>query len=192
MINTSMGYVFECKKDINNMFGVRESFSISGYKDRRKVTAIFGIDGNFNIMSPAFCTANDGFKPLFAELFNSRSTESVEMFLKSNRATYSVLPYVNLICMVNGRINTETFEFEKSSVTFYVPRAMVRIDTETFAKERVLEDHGVVCEKAASDSKELNTFFVESTVLTMIERKIANTIARNVSSKLHFISSRLM
>lgn len=192
MIKTSSGYVFECKKDVNGIVGVRECFTSTGYCGKRNVNAIFGIDGNFNIMSPAFCTVSNGFRSLSAEIGNSIGTEVLDSFLKSNRATYSLLPYVQLICMVKGSLDPNTLQFSKSAVTFYVPRAMTKLDSQAFQNEKLLEDYGVLCEKATSDTKELNTFYVEPVVLNMIEHRIVQKIATRVASKKDFLASRII
>ena len=170
MVRNNLGYIFECKKDTRGNIGIKESFNFSYRDDIQKISAIFGIDMQGNIVCPAYIDKASGLVSLGSLVSKDTLGSDVEKFVRSNRATYSLSNVTYLICSVEAKISKTTFNWvdDSTKINFYVPRASMSLGK---LMNNSNEGWGIVCDIAASSGK-LNTFHVSEGVLSAYKQLV--------------------
>lgn len=133
MFKNNKGYIFEIKKNLRSMqqgvdasgqsfplYGVKEEMVYSFCGNLETVNLVFGLDGAFDVMKPAYFDTVNGLT-LLDRLIVNDIREDINNFSKSHRATYSVCP--TLICNVVGKLDRYTHQWQEGTrCNFYIQR----------------------------------------------------------------------
>lgn len=202
MFKNNKGYIFEIKKNLKSMqqgvdssgnyfplYGVKEEFTYSFYGNLESVDLVFGLDGAFNVVKPAYFDTINGLT-LLNRLIVNNIEEDLHAFSKSHRATYSVCP--TLICNVTGKIDRTTHQWQDGvKCNFYIQRGQSVENIKGKDKDCVFCD-------LYSPIKGLHTFCANDSDSEKIEavrnalvNRVLTSIAPYLGSKEEFWVARL-
>ena len=188
--SSSIGYIFDCKKDHKGNIGIKEGFNFTYKGNIMRLSALFGVDIDGQILSPAFSDKATGLVPLRSIISDTNFEEDVNKFARSNRPTYSLLSTTYLVCVINGKIDMESkcWMDDYTSIQFYVPKGSNSLAKLVGATSK---DWGIVCDIALPYGK-MNTFHVSEGILNgykqMVQSQLMNILGK---TKSEYISGRL-
>lgn len=160
MVINNLGYIFECRQDVNDNLGVMENFQVMFKDDEQRVKLTWGIDNCGKVVVPAYNDISLGFKPL-PMIFQTK--ESIESFVRSNKPYFGKLGAFSMIASGTIIFNKETGEIKSTDgLGFYVPKTTAQSVKEIVDKKGVHQP-ALICEKL-STVKGLNNFVVSDAI----------------------------
>lgn len=102
---------------LSRQVGIKEEFKVILNENRYEVSLVFCLDRDCHFTVPAVYTKN-GFAPLRKAL-DINDQDVVSSFMSSRHGIYSILGYVQLICVVKGKL--KDFNWEDVRVEYYIP-----------------------------------------------------------------------
>lgn len=190
MHKNNLGYIFECKKDNRGVIGIKESFNFSYREDIQRISAIFSIDYNGNIVCPSYSDKALGLTSLRGLVMPETFDSDILKFVRSNRATYSLYSLTYLICSVEAKISKSTGQWVQGStkVNFYVPKGSSPL-AKLIGNDS--QEWGILCDIAASSGK-LNTFHVSDGMLNGFKQIVLSQLQPIVTGdKVSYIGGRM-
>lgn len=153
------GYAFISATTSSDV-GIKEEFKVVGIDNTLKVDALFGVDVEKKPVKPAVLRQRD-FVSVEELVKGGESIDSaLDTFIRSNKAVYSVLRSMVMLCKVSGKYNVETDTWsDDTRVNFYSPRTVGKGESGDYVicSEITMVsgiDTVVVSEKVFNDFKE--------------------------------------
>lgn len=186
MVINNLGYIFECRQDVNGSLGVMENFRVMFKNDEQRVSLTFGIDNCGKIVVPAYSDMSLGFKPLTA-MFQTK--ESIDNFVRSNKPYFGKLGAFSMIASGTIIFSKETGEIKSTDgLGFYVPKTTAQTVKEIVDK-RGYHQPALICEKL-STVKGLNNFVVSEAIYNgYLTNFLSCLSAENTKDRNAFISA---
>lgn len=160
MLINSQGYIFECREDSRNRYGVMNGYKLMYRDDELKVTLTLTVDSTGKLVVPSNINRSLGFRSLREQC---NTIADVEQFARSNKPCFSVLGEFFLVVAGTIIFDKTTKEVRSTDeLGFYVPKTVSHTVREFIDKNSV-QQPGLVCEKC-SVGKGLNCFTVSADI----------------------------
>lgn len=189
MVISSIGYLFEGRRDVGGGVGLVEKYVQSGKVNARNVKLVCGIDMGGAMVKPAYEDLGHGFLPLSARLTQGSLVEDVERFIKSNKPFYNKFGEFAMIADISVDFYPDDTSY---SINLYTPK-FVTYDISLDRGKGVTEgDTPVIVCDLIDDRDGVNVFAVDKDILRGYRSKIMSLVtSENTESKLRYLLMRV-
>lgn len=154
MITNNLGYIFECRRDPNNLVGVMNAYKFVYKGDDMLVTLTVSVDSVGKIVAPCNMNKSLGFRPL-TEM--CKTLADVEKFSKSNKPYFSVLGEFFLVAAGTIVFDKSTKDLKSiDGLSFYMPKT-VSDNIKGVVDNNGNQQPALICERVSTD-KGINCF----------------------------------
>jgi hypothetical protein len=191
MQTTSIGYVFDARKDVLKQIGLLENYKLVFNKGVQYVFLTFSIDSTGKPLIPSFIDIGEGFRPLTQKIEDNDVENSMLKFARSNKPTISTLNSTAMIVEGKFAFDRETGEFlpENALINLYIPK--VCRDDLGITNTKGEAEPGILCE-VVRKTEGLNTFVVDSKIYDSYINNILKYIrGDNTKDRVSFLVSRV-
>lgn len=173
------GYAFASTVTSSDV-GIKEEFKVIGIDNTLKVDALFGVDVEKKPVKPAVFRQRDFISVEELVKNDENPDNALETFIRSNKAVYSILSSMIMLCKISGRYNVETDAWsEDTRVSLYSPRTIGKSASGDF----------VICSEVTTISG-IDTVVVSEKVVNDFKDNILRYISMCIGDRTLFIGTR--